>query len=218
MDTSTNMRSKMPLGSICTPGRPAGSSSVMAAPEAPGTIVGFVPAVLWEASDGGSEVCVLERAGRGWRLRGTVLTHEVKQPIELRYAVTVDSAWATMGVEVLVAFAGGDPRELVDLGELWSAERPAEYRDCVDVDLSFTPATNTLPIRRLGLDVGEEAEIHVAWLVWPELTVRRVLQRYARLAKDLYHYTQNDFEADLTVDEHGLVLEYEGLWRAIANA
>jgi uncharacterized protein len=178
-----------------------------------------VAAVLWEASDGGSEVCVLERAGRGWRLGGTVLTHEARQPIELRYAVTVDSTWTTTGVEVLVAFAGGDPRELAELGELWSGtERPPEYRDCVDVDLGFTPATNTLPIRRLGLDVGEGAEIHVAWVVWPELTVRRVLQRYDRLAKDRYRYTQDDFEAELTVDEHGLVLEYEGLWRAIANA
>jgi hypothetical protein len=185
----------------------------------PGTIVGFVPAVLWEASDGGAEVCVLERAGRGWRLRGTVLTHEAEQPIELRYAVTVDSAWATRGVEVVVAFAGDETRELAELDRLWSGtERPPEYRDCVDVDLSFTPATNTLPIRRLGLDVGEEAEIPVAWLVWPELTVRRVLQRYARFAKDRYRYTQDNFEAELTVDEHGLVLEYVGLWRAIANA
>ena len=176
-------------------------------------------AVLWQASDGGSEVCVLERASRGWRLRGTVLTHEAGQPIELRYAVTVDAAWATMGVEVLVSVAGGDPREPVELGALWSgAERPPEYRDSVDVDLSFTPATNTLPIRRLGLDVGEEAEIQVAWLVWPELAVRPVRQRYARLAEDRYRYTQDDFEAELTVDEHGLVLDYEGLWRAIAIA
>lgn len=176
-------------------------------------------AVLWQASDGGSEVCVLERAGHGWRLRGTVLTHEAKRPIELSYLVTVDSAWATRDVEVLVAIAGEHPRELTELGGPWSGtKRPLEFRDCVDIDLSFTPATNTLPIRRLGLDVGEEAEIYVAWLVWPELSVRRVRQRYTRLAEDRYRYTQEDFEAELTVDEQGLVLEYEGLWRAIATA
>ena len=176
-------------------------------------------AVLWQASDGGSEVCVLERAGPGRRLRGTVLTHEGKQPIELRYAVTVDSAWATTDVEVLVAFAGGELRELIELGGLWSGkERPPEYRDCVDVDLSFTPATNTLPIRRLALEVGEEAEIHVAWLVWPELRVERVLQRYARLAESRYRYTQDDFSAELVVDDEGLVLEYGELWQAVARA
>ena len=174
-------------------------------------------AVLWQASDGGSEVCVLERADRGWRVRGTVLTHAATQPIEVRYAVTVDPAWATKDVEVLVTPAGGNMRELEGLGSLWSGpERPPEYRDCVDVDLSFTPATNTLPIRRLGLDIGEEAEIHVAWLVWPQLTVQPVLQRYARLAEDRYRYRQDEFEAELTVDRQGLVLEYEGLWRTIA--
>ncbi|HET6697108.1 MAG TPA: putative glycolipid-binding domain-containing protein [Gaiellaceae bacterium] len=176
-------------------------------------------AILWQASDGGSEVCVLERAGRGRRLRGTVLTHEAKQPIELRYVVTVDAAWATTDVEVLVSFAGGDFRDPVEIGGLWSGkERPPEFEDCVDVDLSFTPATNTLPIRRLGLRVGEEQEIAVAWLVWPELRFVRAVQRYARLGEDRYRYTQDDFEAELTVDEDGLVLEYEGLWKAVARA
>lgn len=175
--------------------------------------------MLWQASDGGSEVCVLEPAGRGWRLRGTVLTHEDDRPIELRYALVVDARWVTTEVEVLVAFAGGDLREPIEIGALWSGkERPPELRDCVDVDLSFTPATNSLPIRRLRLDVGESAEIAVAWLTWPELRVERARQTYARLAEDRYRYTQGEFEAELTVDEQGLVIDYEGLWRAVARA
>ena len=119
-----------------------------------------------------------------------------------------------------MAFAGGELHEPVELGALWSRrKRPAELEGCVDVDLSFTPATNTLPIRRLGLAVWEEAEIAVAWLRWPELRVERVLQRYARLARDRYRYTQDEFESrSCRVDEHGLVLEYEGLWRAVARA
>lgn len=178
-----------------------------------------VTAVLWRASDGGAELCILEPAGAGHRLRGTVLTHEAKQPIEIRYSVEVDAAWATRDVEVLVAFAGGDLREPVELGGLWSRkERPPELEGSVDVDLSFTPATNTLPIRRLRLEVGEEAEIAVAWLRWPELRVERVLQRYTRLGKDRYLYSQDEFKAELVVDEHGLVLEYEGIWRAIARS
>lgn len=176
-------------------------------------------ALLWLASDGGSEVCILERSGRGWRLRGTVLTHEAEQPIEIRYAVTVDSTWTTRDVTVQVAIAGRDPRELTDLAELWSGTtRPPEFRDCVDIDLSFTPATNTLPIRRLGLAVGEQAEIEVAWFVWPELDVRPVRQVYARLAAHRYRYTQDDFTAELVVDDQGLVQEYEGLWHAVAKA
>ena len=54
--------------------------------------------------------------------------------------------------------------------------------------------------------------------MWPELRFERAVQRYARLADDRYRYTQDGFEAELTVDEDGLVLDYEGLWRAIARA
>jgi hypothetical protein len=178
-----------------------------------------VTAVLWQASDGGSEVCLLKRCGRGWLLSGTVLTHEAEQPIEIRYAVTVDSAWTTTDVSARVTIAGSEPRELRQLGALWSAAaRPSEYRNCADVDLSFTPATNTLPIRRLDLRVGDQAEIEVAWLTWPDLDVRPVRQAYARLADDRYRYTQGDFAAELVVDDQGLVLDYEGLWRAVALA
>lgn len=175
-------------------------------------------AVLWQASDGGSELCLLERFGGGWRVGGTVLTHAADQPIEIRYDVTVDSTWATTGVAVDVAAAGSPPRALTELSALWpGTKRPPEYRDCVDVDLSFTPATNTLPVRRLSLGIGEEVEIEVAWLVWPELALRAVRQRYARLSEYRYRYTQDDFVAEIVVDDEGLVLEYEGLWRAIAK-
>jgi hypothetical protein len=44
-----------------------------------------------------------------------------------------------------------------------------------------------------------------------------VVQRYARHAQNRYRYTQDEFEAELTVGEHGLALEYEGLWRAVAT-
>lgn len=173
-------------------------------------------AVLWQAADGGSEICHLEPAGPGWRLRGTVLTHQAGQPVEIRYVVTADPAWVTTDVGVLVAVAGSDPRELSDLRELWARPtRPSAYARCVDVDLGFTPATNTLPIRRLGLAVGERMEIEAAWLVWPELEVSPARQVYTRLAEQRYRYQQGDFTAELVVDEHGLVREYDGLWRAV---
>jgi uncharacterized protein len=178
-----------------------------------------VAAILWEFSEGGSELCVLDSKDRGWELSGTALLAAEQGPAEIRYSVLVGRTWATEDVEVVVSFPNGDIPEPIELGALWSGkERPPEFRDCVDVDLGFTPATNTLPIRRLGLEVGEAAELAVAWLRWPALRVERAEQRYERLARDRYRYSSGDFEADLTVDEHGLVVEYEGVWRAVARA
>ena len=44
-----------------------------------------------------------------------------------------------------------------------------ELQGCADVDISVTPFTNTLPIRRLQLAEGESAEIRVAYVHVPGL-------------------------------------------------
>ncbi len=63
---------------------------------------------------------------------------------------------------------------------------------CIDLDLSFTPATNLLPLRRLNLAVNQSAEVRSAWLEWPEAELRPLVQRYARRT-----VTEYDYEADL---------------------
>ena len=61
------------------------------------------------------------------------------------------------------------------LGEWTLDGRPwPELRGCTDVDVSASPLTNLLPVRRLGLPVGGEASVDVAWLDVPSLAVHRV--------------------------------------------
>jgi uncharacterized protein len=177
-----------------------------------------VSEVLWLFSEGGADHCVLEPSGRGHRLRGVALLAVEGKPVEARYSILADGSWRTEEVSVAIEFPGGDVREPVELGKLWAGgDRPPELRDCVDVDLGFTPATNTLPIRRLGLAVGESAEVAAAWLRWPELTVERLEQRYERLARRRYRYSSGRFSAELVVGDDGLVLEYGDYWRAVAS-
>jgi uncharacterized protein len=179
--------------------------------------------ILWQRLDEpGHDAARLSPESFGWRIGGTAVFASDGRPCCLDYVVLCDEDWIARSATVhgWVGDQSIDIALTVDAARTWrmnGIECP-DVRGCIDVDLHFTPATNTLPIRRLGLDVGAEAEIHVAWLVWPELSVQRVPQRYTRLAKDRYRYTQDNFEAELTVDEQGLVLEYEGLWRAIATA
>jgi hypothetical protein len=89
--------------------------------------------------------------------------------------------------------------------------RPIGLGDCVDVDIVATAATNTFPIRRLGLEVGEAKTIPVAWIDVPSLRVRRLEQTYRRVAEDAYEYSTATYgPARLTVDEDGIVIDYEG--------
>ncbi len=71
------------------------------------------------------------------------------------------------------------------------------------------PATNTLPLRRLGLEVGASRTIRAAWVRFPELTVTAVDQSYTRLGEHRYRYASGGYAAELTVDDLWLVTSYD---------
>jgi hypothetical protein len=92
---------------------------------------------------------------------------------------------------------------------------------CIDVDISSTPFTNTLPIRRLGLEPGESEELAVTYILVPELLVGAERQRYdcleAQAEGGLYRFEAlpSGFTAELPVDADGLVIDYPGLFRRV---
>jgi hypothetical protein len=92
-----------------------------------------------------------------------------------------------------------------------------ELDGCVDVDLEASAFTNALPVHRLGLAVGEEADAPAAYIRARDLSVAVLEQRYVRLPDDgdkaRFHYAAPafDFEAELVYDESGLVIDYPGI-------
>jgi hypothetical protein len=89
---------------------------------------------------------------------------------------------------------------------------------CLDIDIWPTPFTNTFPLRRQPLAIGEHRDVVVAWVAAPALTVTPVPQRYTRIADRRYVFENLDgrgFRAELPVDEDCIVLDYEGLFRRI---
>jgi len=90
----------------------------------------------------------------------------------------------------------------------------------VDIDLGWSPSTNTLPIRRLNLEVGQASgEVIAAWVRFPELALQPLPQEYTRLAERQYRYSSRGgaFVANLVVDDHDLVLDYEGFWQRVRS-
>ncbi len=87
-------------------------------------------------------------------------------------------------------------------------------------DLSVTPFCNTLPIRRLPEAAGASVTLATAYIDGAALTVARSSQRYDRQGPERVRYVDlglsQGFEADLVVDEAGLVLRYEHLFVRVA--
>ncbi len=182
--------------------------------------------ILWTRLEGGPG---LDACTVSWEptlsLTGTVVTHFPGGPGSVEYAVEADGATAvTRMAEVHVRGEGLNRHLLLQRGEdgRWRVDGvhwPA-LDGLADVDLGVTPATNTLPIRRLGLAVGEQAEITAAWVRFPELTVAPLAQRYTRLDRGRYLYESiaSGFQAVLEVDGDGVAITYQNLWRRVAPA
>jgi uncharacterized protein len=177
--------------------------------------------VLWQGVESGAlDRCRLETGPDGLRLSGTVLTAEFGTPLDVRYRVEAGPDGVTRRVELELDGGAVGRVLLADGAGRWRWEggpRLANVAGALDVDLTVTPATNTLPIRRLtGLEVGKAADLRMAWVQFPELSVIPSAQRYERLAADRWRFSSGDFSAELVVDPEGLVLDYGGLFRALA--
>jgi uncharacterized protein len=180
-----------------------------------------VATVLWQGVETGAlDRCRLAAGPDGLRLSGTVLTAEFGTPLDVRYLVEAGADGRTRRVELDLDGEAVRRVLVADGAGRWRWEggpELAEVAGAHDVDLAVTPATNTLPIRRLaGLAVGQAADLRMAWVQFPELSVIPSAQRYERLAADRWRFSTGDFTAELQVDPNGLVLDYGGLFRALA--
>lgn len=152
------------------------------------------------------------------RLYGTVIFVHEGKPCCLEYLIECDASGETVSAEI-VGEAGDDIIEIeiaVDGDGNWSMDGRdiPEVKGCVDIDLNFSPVTNTLPIRRLKLAVGESREVSAAWLRFPSFKLERLDQTYTRLDRDTYRYESagGKFTRDIKVSEFGMVTEYPDYW------
>ncbi len=176
----------------------------------------------WQDAHGdGLEHCQLDDTPQGMRLSGAIAgTRDSSDGCF--YVVLADARFHTREVHVSLT-SGAQMHIMSDGNGHWHDLRGGSalpgLRGCLDIDIGMTPATNTLPMRRLNLAIGASAVIEAAYVPLPgefaRFAARRIPQRYTRLAKDLWRYDSldRDFSARLRTDDSGLVLDYPGLYR-----
>ena len=180
---------------------------------------------LWRWLQGtGFERFEFVRAADEWLFRGTILTLANHVPAEARYEIVSDSSFRTRCAQVSLRDATGE-RALAIVAEngRWfsNGSEIGAVSGAIDIDLGWSPSTNTLPIRRLNLEIGRSSgEFRAAWVRFPDLTLQPLPQEYVRLAERRYRYSSRGgaFVANLQVDSEGLVLDYEGFWQRVGAA
>jgi len=171
----------------------------------------------WDAK--GIEHLVLREGSREVVAESVVVGSADRAPFAIRYRIRCDKSWRVRSAEVAVV---GSDRKIEITGDgkgNWSdssGKRLPKLAGAIDIDLSATPFTNTLPICRLKLRAGQSAEIVTVYILAPTLTLTTDPQRYTclePLKRYRYESIDSDFTRDIEVDKHALVITYPGLFR-----
>ena len=174
--------------------------------------------VRWQDWSGkGLEHLSLREAPDGISAESVILGPPVVEVFAARYRIL----WRVRRLEVsLVGWERGLELSSDGAGR-WTdhpgAPRP-DLEGAMDVDLSATPFTNTLPIRRLGLGSGQSETIQVVYVRLSDLTVSIDRQRYRCLEpgrRYQYESVDSGFIREIEVDDDGLVVTYPGLFRRV---
>ncbi|MEP6849135.1 MAG: putative glycolipid-binding domain-containing protein [Acidobacteriota bacterium] len=175
--------------------------------------------MIWKRLDvAGHEAVRLYGDEDGWYLDGAAIFLHNKEVCRIEYLIECDLNWRS----VFVSLDGWIGDDLIDLEisvssrQIWTlnGDNIDGVSGCLDIDLNFSPITNTLPIRRLGLIAGESKAVRAAWLRFPSFELEPLDQTYTRVNATTVRYESGGgkFLADLVVDELGLVTTYPDYW------
>ena len=177
--------------------------------------------VRWQSWSGESiEHLVLKETTEGIWAEAVLIGKEKDNTFAAQYTIACDTEWRVRKVDI--SLIGGDRSiELTSDGfGNWSDRSGAlpELKGAIDIDISTTPFTNTLPIRRLRLQPQQSANILVVYIQLPKLRIDIDRQRYTCLEPNkLYRYESldDDFVRNIETDDNGLVVIYPGLFKRI---
>jgi hypothetical protein len=175
----------------------------------------------------GYEVVFFTAGADGLAIDGTTTGTEDGESWWVGYRIQLDGEWNTQQAEITGRSASGEHRRLLttDGRGRWLVDGVHEpaLDGCVDVDLESSACTNTVPIHRLDLQRDEIADAPAVFVRADDLRVERLEQRY-RLGPDgrsglgghgawklAYEAPRFGADFDLTLDPHGLVLDYPHL-------
>ncbi|HEX2402919.1 MAG TPA: putative glycolipid-binding domain-containing protein [Mycobacterium sp.] len=181
------------------------------------------PTAAWQHVDArdGFEVVFLQTRDVGYQLVGCTTAVEDGKAWAVRYEILVDDAWRTRAAYVSSRSASGDHEVQLEAdgsGHWRIGGVDAPHMDgCFDIDLEASSCTNTLPVHRLGLGVGQGAAAPAAYVRALGVDVERLEQRYVRIEDDgtrrQFDYTAPvfDYRGLLVYDASGLVLDHPGI-------
>ncbi len=176
--------------------------------------------VRWAPVSGsGLEHLHLTATPDGVVARSVVIGETAGQRFGASYEIRLDADWRVVSFHVDAAHGDRLAFESPLPGHwlLPDGTERADLAGCLDIDLSATPFTNTLPVRRLGDALSGAAELRMLYVPFDTFEPCVERQRYTKLDERLFRFETADggFSADLPLDEDGLVIDYPTLFKRL---
>jgi len=184
--------------------------------------MGKTKTAVWQQWDNiGLEYLNFTEEGTTFFAESTIITIENNLPFLLRYDMRLDKHFQVE--RVVIRLSGRSSCLLSHRAGQWfdhNKHNISELEGCYDIDISATPFTNTLPIRRLEWQPGQSRSLDMLYIRVPEMTMERARQQYTCLEKNehgsIFEYRQADFSAILPIDADGFVQNYPNLFRRLS--
>jgi uncharacterized protein len=184
------------------------------------TSLTIVASMLWRRVDvPGHDACHLEQTDAGWHLEGAAVFRHPEGPANVAYSVHCDEGWRTTTGRVWGALG----RRSVDYrltrqakGWTLNDRRIAGLDHLLDLDLSFTPATNLQQLQRVPIGEGETVHLPVAWLDIDAGALSELPQIYRRRGETALWYEAPSvgYTGPLRLAPNGFIQDYPNLWEA----
>ena len=174
--------------------------------------------IIWEAiAWKGRERCQIAYLDNRYIVKSELNGRLEKTSFNLQYKLEINAGW---NIESVHIDSMQNTKKLVNLGKdaksRWINEQSEpliEFSNCTDIDISLSPFTNTLPIRRLTFDRQSREAITVIYIDLPSGEIKPMKQWYTKLKNRRYKYEdETGYTNTITVDENGFVIDYPNLF------
>lgn len=177
--------------------------------------------ILWKGIAAESlEYCCIDYKNN-IQVKSSVVGHHKYLPFKMDYEIELDQDWVIRSFLIRSSLYNMDQTLSLkhDGYGKWFGEGK-EWKNlegCLDIDISVSPFTNTLPVNRLRPSVAESCKINVVYIDLAKFRISKEQQLYKRMDKNTYRFTNDsgDFTADIRMDDNGLVVHYPGLFDRI---
>ncbi|MGF7118621.1 putative glycolipid-binding domain-containing protein [Methanobacterium oryzae] len=177
--------------------------------------------IVWQALSWLSTVIHTHIADNGFHGHGIAVGKtDGDIPFAMEYDIKLEVDWNIKELSIKSLL---DERviKLVHKDNQWydgSGQHLKEFDDVGFVDISISPFTNTLPIKRVDFKGKEPQKIDIIYFDENLFSLRRLQQIYSKIDERTYRYQDvelPDFIYDIVVDDDGLLVYFPKLFKQV---